>query len=50
MILEWEIPWFNYLEEEFIDKIYQCNNCDCDMTQTINKNNEEIERIQIFFS
>ena len=46
MILEWEAPWFNLLKEEFIDRVYHCDNCDYDITQTINKNNEEIERKQ----
>ena len=49
MILEWKFLWFNHLGEEFIDKVYHCDNCDYDMTQTVNKNNEEIERKQFFF-
>lgn len=49
MILEWEVPWFNYLGEEFTDRVYHCDNCDYDITQTVNKNNEEIEKKQFFF-
>lgn len=47
MILEWTEPWFDYLKDElFIDRVYHCDNCDYDMTQTVNKNNKEIERKQ----
>ena len=50
MILEWTEPWFDYLKNDlFIDRLYHCDNCDCDMTQTVNKNNKEIERKQFFF-